>query len=43
VLHEYVVCDGVSVAVYDIDHDEFVVSASEGMTSVRPGRSSTSS
>jgi hypothetical protein len=34
VLHEYVVCDGVSVAVYDIDHDEFVVSASEGVSIV---------
>ena len=31
-LHEYVVCDGCSVALYDIDHDEFVVSAAEGVS-----------
>jgi hypothetical protein len=34
VLHEYVVCDGCSVALYDIDRDEFVVAASEGVSLV---------
>ncbi len=34
VLHEYVVCDGCSVALYDIDRDEFVVAASEGVSIV---------